>query len=565
MELAQLGTYGGGSMRSMAELALLTAMVLAGSGCGTGSNSTPSPSQPAPQPSVSVVVTPASANVYQGMTMQFQAQVLGQSNQAVTWSVEQNGLGTIDSTGLYTAPRGASGGPFHVVATSKAVPSAQGSAAVTVLVPQVVIDPATVALIPGGTQTFTATVKGLTDTAVTWTVREAAGGSINGAGFYSAPITVGFYHVVATSVENGTISGSSTITVTTSSGRFTPTGSMQNARGSHSATLLTNGKVLVAGGATRAGPICLTGMSLAELYDPLAGSFATSGSMAAPRAAHTATLLLNGEVFVTGGFGSGVDCEDLGTPVLSSAELYDPFTGTFKGTGSMAVSRAWHTATLLQDGRVLVIGGRNADGGLPPAGQSFKSAELYNPATTTFTSTGSPARPLSQHTATLLPNGKVLIAGGVDATDPNMTVATATAEIYDPATGVFSPTGSMIAARVGHTATLLANGRVLITGGSGLSTAEVYDPATGSFSATGNMGLARASHTATLLPNGTVLVAGGGDSTAELYDPATGVFSPTGGMEGGRAGHSATLLQNGKVLVAGGNSRPPLATAELYK
>jgi WD40 repeat protein len=231
----------------------------------------------------------------------------------------------------------------------------------------------------------------------------------------------------------------------------------------------------------------------------------------------------------------------------------------------MAVARGWHTATLLQDGRVLVIGGRTADAGSPLSVQDFRSAELYNPATATFTSTGSPARPLSQHTATLLPNGKVLIAGGVDATNPNLTTATATAEIYDPATGAFSPTGNMTAARTGHTATLLANGRVLITGGSGLSTAEVYDPATSSFSATGIMGLARASHTATLLSNGTVLVAGGGDSTAELYDPAAGSFIPTGGMESGRTAHSATLLQNGEILVAGGGSRFPLATAELYK
>jgi len=552
--------------------ALLIAMFMTSSGCGGGTSPTSSPSQPSPQPPTSVVVTPDTANVYQGMTAQFQAQVVGQSNQAVTWSVEQSGLGTIDSTGLYTAPRDASGGPFHVVATSQAVPSAQGNATVTVLVPQVVIAPATVALVPGGTQTFTATVKGLANTNVTWSVQEAAGGLINGAGFYSAPVTVGFYHVAATSVEDTTISGRSTITVTTSTGRFTPTGSMQNGRGFHTATLLANGKVLVAGGATRADPLCFGGMSSAELYDPVAGSFTASGNMAAPRYAHTATSLANGEVLMTGGFGSGFDCEDLGEPAQHSAELYDPSTGTFKGTSGMLYGRGGHTATLLTNGKVLVAGGGDQGGGtLPFYGTGSNTAELYDPNTGAFASTGNMATARLGHTATLLPNGKVLIVGGVPTSVSQPTVA---AEIYDPTTATFTITGSMAKARAGHTATILQDGKVLITGGytdftngefNDSSTAEIYDPVAGTFSAAGSMGAARFVHAATLLPNGTVLIAGGPDSTAELYDPSLGSFSPTGGMESVRAGHSATLLQNGEVLVAGGGSRVRLMTAELYK
>jgi Galactose oxidase, central domain len=177
------------------------------------------------------------------------------------------------------------------------------------------------------------------------------------------------------------------------------------------------------------------------------------------------------------------------------------------------------------------------------------------------------------HTATLLQNATVLIVGGAltSASDP-----IATAEVYDPATGIFTMTGAMVTAREQHTATLLVDGRVLIVGGTTstgtgdshpTTTVEVYDPSTGSFSATGSMTEARTFHTATLLPSGKVLVAGGGDenSTAEVYDPATGSFSTTGGIEIGRAGHTATLLPNGSVLVAGGGIFAGLASAELYQ
>ena len=176
------------------------------------------------------------------------------------------------------------------------------------------------------------------------------------------------------------------------------------------------------------------------------------------------------------------------------------------------------------------------------------------------------------HTATILANGTVLIAGGVDT---SLSSPTPTAEIYNPATGDFAPTGSMTSPRMGHSATRLPDGRVLIAGGYntgivngefGVSeTAEIYDPATGTFTATGNMGARRSRHTATLLPGGTVLVAGGGESTAEVYDSAKGSFSTTGGMEEERSGHSATLLKDGMVLVSGGGTWSPIATAELYK
>jgi N-acetylneuraminic acid mutarotase len=252
------------------------------------------------------------------------------------------------------------------------------------------------------------------------------------------------------------------------------------------------------------------------------------------------------------------------------AELYDPASGLFSQTANMVAFRGGHTATLLMNGKVLVVGGADQD----PGGTGSASAELYDPGTGAFTPTGSMAVARFRHTATLLQNGKVLIAGGTPLSSSN---PTSTAEVYDPATGSFIVTGGMTTAREEHTSTLLADGKVLIVGGAssvtgsgGLeltATAEVYDPSTGSFSVLGSMAAARSLQTATLLPSGAVLITGGGDdnSTAELYDPVTGSFSITGGMETGRSGHSATLLPNGSVLVVGGGSFVGIATAELYQ
>lgn len=237
---------------------------------------------------------------------------------------------------------------------------------------------------------------------------------------------------------------------------------------------------------------------------------------------------------------------------------------TWTLTGSLGTERFLPTATLLPNGKVLIAGGHSGTNGIV----ALSSAELYDPTAEVFSPTGSMLTPrIEGHSATLLPNGKVLISGGVNLSS---------AELYDPATEVFSATGSMPTPRTFHTSTLLPNGKVLITGGGGFgfqSSALLYDPATGTFTSTGSMSTGRYAHSATLLPNGKVLVAGGwcGDvcsrASAELYDPTTGTWSTTGSMATARSAPNATLLPNGKVLVAGGWSGgigPAFASAELY-
>jgi len=225
-------------------------------------------------------------------------------------------------------------------------------------------------------------------------------------------------------------------------------------------------------------------------------------------------------------------------------------TGIWTITGSMMQARADHTATLLQDGKVLVVGGTIGGGGT-----ILDTAELYDPTTDIWTLTGSLTSGRYQHTATLLPNGKVLVAGGL--TYNNGYLVLASTELYDPITGIWAPAGSMTTTRRFHTATLLPNGKALIFGGQDLSSfspgAELYDPSTGSWSVTSASSHSFSDHTATLLQNGKFLVVGGaGDPYAELYDPATDIWTTTGSLTQGRFYYTATLLQNGQVLVTGG-------------
>jgi hypothetical protein len=323
-----------------------------------------------------------------------------------------------------------------------------------------------------------------------------------------------------------------------STGSFAPTGSMTVARGGSTATLLLDGRVLFTGGYNCADASSDGIWASAELYDPATGAFHPTGSMGVPRENHTATRLADGRVLIAGGItgaspsgGTAVTLAafrlvETSANILTSAELFDPATGRFSPTGSMSTIRDNHTATLLQDGRVLVVGG----GGEGYASQT--AADLYDPATGTFSRTGSMKTGRYLHTATLLQDGRVLVVGGRSPGDSVYT----SAEIYDPATGKFGSAGSMKEGRQQHTATLLTDGRVFIAGGYWsdgqkwrvLSSAEMYNPATGNFSPIGSMGTPREGHTATLLIDGRVLIVGGEDignsggvavDSAVLYQP----------------------------------------------
>jgi len=284
-----------------------------------------------------------------------------------------------------------------------------------------------------------------------------------------------------------------------------------------------------------------------------------TGAMNQARSWSSSILLSDGKVLVVGG---AINPGQYGeADYYSSAELYDPTLGTFSYTSnSMNNRRGWHFsgethgATLLSNGNVLIAGGYDDTNGSTQVGGvvPYNSAELYNPSTGTFSYTGNMPSASGHHSAILLQNGKVLIAGFVTA-------------IYDSSNGTFSPTGAMIYPRMFQTATLLPNGKVLITGGhngssSSLNTAELFDPATGIFSQTGSMNSLRWQHTATLLPDGRVLIAGGTSASetqqavdasilnsVEIYNPSTGTFSLAGTMNYPRQSHTATLLLNGKV------------------
>jgi hypothetical protein len=354
------------------------------------------------------------------------------------------------------------------------------------------------------------------------------------------------------------------------SGSWTATGEMTTRRHFYTATRLLDDRVLVAGGAC-----CLGAQPSAEIYDPAMGTWSATGPMTERRDNATATLLHDGRVLVAGG-GKG------GPLTLASAELYDPATGTWSATAPLAEARSGHTATLLPDGRVLVASGFVLCCASSRPDRTLRSAEMYDPAKGTWSAAAPLAEDRGGHTATLLPDGKVLVAGGyavaADRSKPGSMLGSA--EIYDPATGTWSATGTMAEARGGHTATLLPDGNVLVTGGSinvplALASAEIYEPATGTWSATGTMAEARGGHTATLLPDGRVLVAGGSPdsvlagggplltlASAELYDPIRRSWTAAASMNESRFGFAAVLLEDGTVLVAGGGTE--MTEAELY-
>ena len=345
-----------------------------------------------------------------------------------------------------------------------------------------------------------------------------------------------------------------------SSGTFASAGNMTTARSLHSATLLPNGQVLIAGGASTNSGI----LASVEVYDPDAHAFRSVGTMTTARRMHTATLLPDDTVLIVGGYGEG--------GALASAELFDPVARTFNATGSLSTARGGHTAILLPTGKVLVIGGYGT--GTYP---DIAPAELYDPASRTFSAAGG-----------------YVGRGGCDFCAPSVLLADGTvlfpgrypAQVYDPKSDSFTPSGMMISDQ--SAGVTLTNGKVLFAGGADIgrsSSAELYDPVTHTFASTGNMASRRVWHTLNWLPGGEVLAVGGETdscagnacffagsvASAELYDPSTGTFFATGSMAAARSTHTATLLRDGRVLVAGGVSyggigifHGSLTSAELY-
>lgn len=314
-------------------------------------------------------------------------------------------------------------------------------------------------------------------------------------------------------------------------------------------------------------PLSLLVLFLGASLSSHAQTWSFTGNLQQARSSHTATLLNNGQVLIVGGTYRGSFVEY----GLTSAELYNPATGAFSTTGSLNTGRFGHTATLLSNGKVLIAGGTDVS-------TPLSSAELYDPTSGTFTVTGSLACACG-YQASLLANGMVLFSGGFNGTN-----AVSTAELYNPANGTFTPTGSLRVARAGPSSTLLGTGKVLVAGGvyytgvspnlvaNYLASAELYDPSSGTFTLTGSLNTARSSQTATVLQNGNVLIAAGQNSganggyvgSAELYNPTTGKFSATGSLNTARILHTAHLLSSGKVLIVAGNHFGSIASAELY-
>src|SRR5216110_1009992 len=342
-------------------------------------------------------------------------------------------------------------------------------------------------------------------------------------------------------------------------GTWAPMADLNQARAEHTATLLANGTVLIAGGRDAADQP----LASAEIYDPATGGYTLLASpLPAPVWGHTATRLDDGTVLIAGG--------QRGVRYRRAAQLFDPATDTFTALGPMSTPRGRHTATLLRDGRVVVIGGTDGVGPLA-------SLELYDPTRRTFSRAPSALTVARQdHTATLLPDGRVLVSGGSNASG-----ALDSAELYDPTAGTVSPAGPLNVPRTLASAALLLDGTVLVAGGQtttseDLDSAEVYDAATNTFAwLPAAMGTARSGHLGVqLLHNGKVLISGGTSggqlvASAEVYDPVTGAFQPVDSPGTARRLFGANFFElpyTGILLATGGldSAEAPLASSEVF-
>jgi hypothetical protein len=448
----------------------------------------------------------------------------------------------------------------YTVTATNAMGSTTASLSITVNrppPPTIVTQPSDQVVSLSESATFTVTASGAGPLAYQWLRGKSTIGGATAATYSTPGVVRGDAGATFSVVVNDSFGGSvSSPSALLSIQGFVMTGSMVTARSQALIALLSNGKVLVAGGGST------TCLSSAELYDPSTGRFQATGAMAVARIGGTLTTLRNGGALAAGGW----DCGQ----VVANAQVYSPAGGAFIATGNMTTPRFSHMATALADGKVLIAGGLNVANGTQLA---LGSAEVYDPATGVFTVTGSMNSPRTFAASVLLANGNVLVLGGQDR--QNAAVTYSSAELYDPATGVFTATGSMLRRRFSPQAALLQDGRVLVIGGASGSfadwtSAEIYDPSTGSFKVTNSM--LEQGGIPTLLLDGKVLVApqgtisgGSGGMRAELYDPALGAFTTTGSLLSIQSGVAVAILQNGLVLFAGGaDPNAAITTAELF-
>lgn len=344
-------------------------------------------------------------------------------------------------------------------------------------------------------------------------------------------------------------------------GTWTEAAELGSIRGT-TVALPLDGGVLVAGGGVGAIPL-----EAAEVYDPDADQWRATGTLQQARRGHQGVVLDDGRILISGGFAQG--------EVLATTEIYDPATESWTQAAPMEGPRLGHTLTVLADGRVLAAGGTGPEGeGGAGGGQTIRpqnSAEVYDPSADAWTSAGSMGAARFEHTATLLGDGRVLIAGGLGPDGDDLT-ALASAELYDPAADTFLGTNAMADGRSNHTAVALSDGQVLVAGGargsgdSSVATAEVFRVRQGSWEQVGALAEARRGATATRLTDGRVLVAGGevvqggtrrSLDSAEVYDPEAGEWLPAGSMSCPRSEHAAVLLPGGQVLVVAGDAAFP--------
>ncbi len=467
---------------------------------------------------------------------------------------------------------------FILFICSLAACSGGGGGGVNIRTAALIISPATASVITGLSIPMSANLPG-----VSWSVNGIAGGNsavgtITASGVYTAPAVKpnpAIVTVTATTADR-TQSASAQITIKSLAlagagggyfGNFSSVRSMTTARSNHTATLLATGDVLVTGGIGTSG----AAIAEAELYGSASSDFSTVSAMGITRAYHTATLLPNGKVLVTGGY-------DKDNNALAGAELYNPASKKFRTIRSMSVARVYHTATLLLNGTVLIAGGSSVSD--LTTGTPLDSVEIFDPATGVFTPSVTTVINDARfsHSAILLNNGKVLLVCGIGLAGQKL----ATTELYDPALAAgnkITSTGSMATPRWLNTISTMADGTILIVGGSSgtisgdvpsatyLASAETYNPLTGTFTTLSSVLIdTRGFHTTTLLTDGTMLVAGGygllsttqtGSSlaTAEIYTRSgAGSFAYTNGnMLLERTNHTATMLpSSGKVLLIGG-------------